>query len=589
MAEQDFSSLFTSNPLEFTPDPEMAAREQLLWNKINKGPRERAKELAAEEWKNRYGITESSGKGRRILGGLGELFRGIAQGSKYESISDKAAAQGMKEYQAEVGPLQRELGVLSQAKSAALKALSQQQIAQEKNAVEQYKARIAGAKTLQEAEMIKALTPERVKKLAAETENLTANTGLTNEKTNTEAIRGGNLLRTFGLNGQAGLTAAMSPDSSPDGIARTWGDMQALKAALAPNKGSSGGTTTTTRQALVDGPNGKEIQDLTSTSTRSGKTQAPLTPESARQISQQFFGNRAQPLDSAATPSPTITQSPTSGPVEFRQLPSRGNLTEFHYFDGKKYVPTNIHPTQESVLKAYKGDKQLPEWLASRFRAPVIPGSQKKTIEDIARSQFNDAASELLKSASTAYGDGKLEVLTGPGQNFMAKIKGMQSNGLTLGDVKTRADAVNAMALKILELSGKAVSDSERRILSTPLPDLGMDSDTTLLYKAMLTSQVSRRLQYMKAMKLNDAEMEALKNAAEPDLKKNISMQLNVLSALNKSAKLGVTKGEDQIEIPIPGSKGGLKTTRQKAQDLLRQLSQKDFTIFTDKLKTLGN
>jgi hypothetical protein len=163
----------------------------------------------------------------------------------------------------------------------------------------------------------------------------------------------------------------------------------------------------------------------------------------------------------------------------------------------------------------------------------------------------------------------------------------MQSGGLSLGDVKTRGDAVNAMALKILDLSGKAVTESERRILSTPLPDLGMDSDTTLLYKAILMNQVSRRTQYMKALKLNDSEMAALKTAAEPEMKKNMDRQLSILNSLNLSAKRGVTKSDSKIQVTLPGGRP-IEMTRQEARDLMLKLSRGDFDIMTKTLQTMG-
>lgn len=571
----------------FAPDPADAEREKLLWEKINRGPRQRSKELEAEMWKDRYGVQESSGKFRRFLAGLGETARGIGGGAAYKSIPDQAAERGMKEYQAEVGPLQRELGVLSQSRAAAMKVQQKAQSDAEANKIKQVLAMSRmGVDQANIAKVLGITEPEQAKILEtlAKAGNQEAEAALRARQTI-------NAEKTLGLTGDTGAAMALG---GTDKFLTNLDKITALK-GLNKNIGGSQGTmqnlpSQTTREQFIPGPNGLERVVTNSTTVSPRRVPgAGMSPDAVSKLKASILGGQSAPEETATPqiaqqiPSPQIP----SGPVEARQLPPRRVPHEFQYFDGRGYKPTNIHPSQESALKAFKGDQPLPEWLAARFKHEVLPGTGRKTADDNVRSQFDDAANELFRSATDSYSTGKLDSLTGLWPNFSTKLKSMQSGGLSLGDVKTRSDAVNAMALKILDLSGKAVTESERRILSTPLPDLSMDSDTTLLYKSILLNQVSRRMQYLRGMKLTDPEMNALKSAAEPELKKNMDRQLAILTSLGQAAKIGNTDPKGTVTISIPGAKP-LPMTRQEARDLLLKLSRSDFDILTKSLYTLG-
>jgi hypothetical protein len=237
--------------------------------------------------------------------------------------------------------------------------------------------------------------------------------------------------------------------------------------------------------------------------------------------------------------------------------------------------------SEKQRLAQFTKGEELPERFASRFQYPIIPGTRVKTADERSQDSLYDASGELLRSSIEAFENDSLKDLTGLGPNLMAKFNAMRENGLSFGDVRVRAAAVNALAEKILALSGKAVTDRERAILGNALPDLSMDSGTTLLEKSMVLHQTLRRLEYQKNMNLNPAEMEQLVTLSGSELETNRRRQLMVLDALQKSQRNGRGKDTDTITV-------GKKTfTRKEAKELVREANELDFKILTRNLRKL--
>lgn len=214
-------------PEPFAVDPLQEEREKQIWEKIMKGPRGRAKELVAEEWKDQYGVDEKSGKLKRIFAGLGEMGRSIAnaQNPRYRGLVDTATDRGMEEYKAEVGPLQRELGVLTQAKTAAAKMMQQKAASETAAQVRAYAAAVNATKTAAQVAAIEAKFPAEVKKIAAET-------GLLLERTKNVIQDTENDKATGGLSGIFGAANAWKDPAESADQRRTWADMEGLKNAL---------------------------------------------------------------------------------------------------------------------------------------------------------------------------------------------------------------------------------------------------------------------------------------------------------------------------------------------------------------------
>ncbi len=606
MPDQTLPQILFENPLDEAPDP----REQQIWERLNRGPRDRGDELTKKGWEDRYGINEGSGKRACLFAGLGEAGRAVAQGKQYKSIADAAQEQGLKEYQVEVSPLQRELGVIS-ANKRAQAALSQKTAFQE-------------AKMLQDAYVAERRLGQTDEDLIrkgkftrAQIQKIVADISLNEAKTENVKTDTANDKATGGLTGVFGAanTWGQNPtDPQTQGKMRTWADMQGLTAALrgsgAP-KVPTTSTSTSTGTKYVTTDQGVEAHPDTRVSVRSGMAPDPNA------IAQNVDAARARllnPQAPAGTPAPT-PQTPAAAPIPallpqpvapakrqpvvsvdgqaFREDPNPASARQVG-FRGGRFTSLNVDPSWSNYLKSYtknEDPENLPPRFLSKFKGRLIGGA-KTTDEQRVQTEFRSSIRSLADDSMSLFANNKLGEVTGIPGGWVTQFKAMMPAGVDISNIKTRSEAVNTMANYILAKSGKAVTENERRILMQSLPNLDRDSAPTLMQKTLVLQVLARRMSFQQGMRLSDDEMDSLMRSPSgrraADMDKKI---YNILDAVNKATR----NGQKAVTVygppdPKTGKRASVQfNSRQGALDAARATMEEDFALLTKGIKEVFN
>ena len=520
MPEQDLTTLF-GGPQPFPDltysDPEAVAREKAIWEKINKGPRQRAKELAAQEWENRYGIKETSGKGRRVLGGIGELLRGIAQGSKYESIDDKAAERGLKEYQAEVGPLQRELGVLSQAKSAAMRVNQKAVSDAEENKIKQVLAMSRlGVDQANISKVLGVTEPEQIKILESQARigNLEAQAALRKRQTQDLELRGG----LTGTPANAKVQSEMSPEQQ-NGINRAiFGNTEAAsmgKLSGSPDmfKSLSGGgtrTSTTMRDVPAGvGPGGMQLFEQRPSTTTSQTAPRNVFDAakagSAVESFKQRLGMVAQTAREGNTPDSPVAvfESPNGNQVAFKRNNTPPKM-EVTVENGQTVARPKLDTLLKDTLAPYFPSVDWNHSTAtprnytniSRVAMPKKELSQ----QDQLNQAYIDSGKRLAENGMREYIKGQLGDTSGILGNVkggLSRMFGKSSTGQTL--INTQAK--DMFAKYSLAMTGKSSNPTEKRRFEEILPAT-TDNERTFMQKALTGIVLASQTEWMNGLNL---------------------------------------------------------------------------------------
>ena len=489
-------------------------REDAIYERIMKGPRQRAKEIAAEMWKDRYGVTESSGKLRRIFAGLGETARGIAGGAKYESIPDQARELATKEYQTEVGPLQREASVLSSAQKAAKAQADLTRYRNEQLAKDWYIGQRKLGQTDEQIAIRSGLSKAQIDKIKADIGLTEAKTDLTNEQVNAaqqqNAVRKqfGGQLPTGALGNAFGLNFLGNQDpEQATGIANTYGMLNST------GKGSAGGPKT-----LVKAPYDKLVTGYDA----EGRLHANKVPD-FKYIWQSAPGtaaNTPKPAWFQASPEQNSVKSVAPVSVSYQQLQPEKNGKEFRFtdIDGEQrnlaprpgnIATERVDPTHvDNLSKRFDVDpKSFNGFRSRRFTDWVGPAIKEPTERASAKSAYYTSLSQLTRDAVNAYANHGDDNISGLYTTFDNNIKAFAGD-LPPEAIAIRQSAVDTIATRILELSGKAVTNQERALYMKALPNLTTDAAPTFVAKAIILKHMLDTRKMFAEGRMTDAEID---------------------------------------------------------------------------------
>lgn len=503
-------------------DPEIEKREKLLWDKINKGPRERAKELAAQEWQDRYGLKETSGKGRRFLAGLAEMARGIGSGAKYESIPDRAAERGLKEYQAEVGPLQRELGVISQARTHAAKLAAD---TAQKNADRDLKQVLAMSRLNMDDAQIAKLTGRSEPEIAGIKlkfaqagliEARTTGQNLSNESAGmTNAVQKlfggvkptGDLSNAYGLNNMAG--------ANPEQASSILDTAKFFKQATGKTS-TAGGPKQTVRVPYMRSVTGWDSEGRPHIEKfPDEKVYRETIPGGGVNTSLQ----NAPPSWYKGTQRFGPTPPPGVGEPDFTPNPD-GKSFRVTQMSGEEYnaTPQNANIIRRRVDPSHATrlarDFEIPiekfrNFDSSRFTDAVGSPIKEKTERAAARQNYYQALSELTRLSANAFASNRPDNISGLFENFENTLKAMTGN-LPAEAIAIRQASIDAIATRILELSGKAVTNQERTLYMKSLPNLATDAPETFVAKSMILKHMLDVRQAFGELRVSDQDVDKL-------------------------------------------------------------------------------
>ena len=589
LAEQKAARAFQPSPVEeevaapITPSPSSALQdailarereesnyEKIIRDKLLKGPRERAEELTAKEWKDRYGITESSGKFRRIMAGLSEVGRAIGSGKNYESIPDRARRAAEKEYTAEVGPLQRELGVLSQARTAGnqlqqrmMEAANKQMLGQAATLIKNRVADATIQKTL-------GLTEQEL----AKTKKLLAESGLIDAKAAQTDVRTDQLQGSGGFTGSAANAwrQAHLPQTEQNSF------LGALAQQVAATKGTealfkgggagAGGGRTSTRTGgswkevgTVDGR--KEFQWFPNTSTTVSGGGGNPGVSYGQQLGnwQRLMGGAANVMGDPAQPpaQPSAGPAPLAQALKPQPATPKAAAAEAAKSDVPIALQTNITAPGKSDfvnnnLGVYKGLRSV--WhgaefdneadLPERARNIWIGAEKALTEQDKAR----DASFVLVNRAANTAIDATLKDAlswnVGPLGSAVGTFNRMRGKSQPEA-TKLVQEVEDGLAQFVKMISGTQVSDAEARRLKEVLANRG-DNENTFLQKVISTSLRTAETTWADRARLSRAERQALfSNSAV--LKQSLEIEKTALAHL-QAAKAAQRNHQETYRIP---------------------------------------
>lgn len=562
--------------------------EKILRDKIARGPRERAEELTAKAWKDRYGVTESSGKFRRFLAGLGEVGRAIGAGKNYQSIPDAAQHAAEKEYTAEVGPLQRELGVLSQAKTAGNQLQQRMMEAAQKHDLNQ--AGLLLKSKLTNAQVEQALGKKLVD-IAREAE-IRAKTGDIQAQTLLHTIQARQLDESGGLTGEARnnwLLTKKSPDEFGKFLDTTMKNVAAVKGteSLFKTGGSGGGGRTSTRTGgswrevgTVD--NRKEFQWFpnTSTTTTGGGGAPAQTLSEKMDLLQKMTGQAASAV-SAPGESPLSQvlmppQAPPQTPVQPRVV--RATDKSAPISDQVGITPPGKSDRISSNLNVYRslgniwhgakfdGEGDLPP----RVRQIWIGSEKAQTEQDKAREASHVLINRTTNSAIKATLEDALEWNVGLFGSIVGGYNRMRGKSAPEA-TKLVQEIEDNLAQYVKSISGTQVSDAEARRLKEVLANRG-DNENTFLQKVIATALRTAETNWADRARLSKAERETLfSNSAV--LAQTLAIEKKALEHL-EAAK--AAKRNNEPTYRLPGSNVTYQTaaSSERISDLVTNVSR---------------
>ena len=511
---------------EYAPDPELLAREKAIYDRIMKSPSERAKERTAEMWNERYGVKPESGKLRRILAGIGEVARGIGAGAKYQSIPDMAREEALKEYQAEVPNLNRELATISGQKNAAMSAMQKQNAASLKYAVDSYRAAMAGIKSQAEADSINARTPEQVKLLARQADAAEAQANLTNTKAYNETVTGGRA----GLVGDIAWLQSQNPEqmakilemrnavSRQDALSKLLGNPRVYQPS-----GFGGGTKVTTREVLAPtgnlGPDGSaemKVREFKTTTTGGGSGAGGFdlasVPNTIQKL-QEAFKNAgvSQTASSAvekalAPPPPGPPQvefnDPASGTTYKAVTPAKPQKVTATVQNGRTVAMPKVDPKLIQTIKVALPSIDLdnPETLAPFAGAEFHIKPRKMTSQEESEHKYRLEGIRLAKLGIEEFLSGDLDLSVGiPGRliHQLEKLVRKPSSG----KIATETTALRNLGEYLRAISGLATTVPETSRAKQIMPTTN-DQPETLLIKAFQAAMIEAQHGWMKSLNI---------------------------------------------------------------------------------------
>ncbi len=509
-------------PLPEFSDPEAAAREQSIWDKINRGPRERADELTAKGWKDRYGVDTGSGKLKRGFAALGEIGRTISQrnNKNFLGIADEAEKRGMEEYKAEVPVLQRELGVMSQAKTAAAKM--QQKAIADRMAIQvkAYAAEANAVKTGAQATAIEAKYPEEVKKLAAQYGLITAQKDLTEAKNFELDLTNEALASTGGFKldpkGQRAAGVGFLSRNNPGEATTLMDTFKAFEDASAKGAGAGSGEKQTVRVPIkrpvtgwdaqgrphttyVDDekvyrervPGGDGVDTSLQTYPWEKKAVAPLPPSVAPQ---------------AAAPGDKPDQV-TVRTVNGSEYASTPNPNKPKFSNGVWKKP--IHDSQIARLSSLMDiDKsKFANWESDRYPDSIGPPIKAPSSESLAHRAYERSLRDLSRATGEEFVNNNLGNIGGLVDNFINTLKSFTGD-IPQEAINIRQLSTDAAFSKILAMSGKATTQFEMKTHMKNLPNIAADHPSVIVFKAMQLKHMLDLRQMFDELRFTDKDID---------------------------------------------------------------------------------
>ena len=566
--------------------PDMDAQEKQIWDRIiNRTPRVRAKEIEAEMWKERYGLNPKSGKWRKVLAGVGELGRAMSGGKEYESIKDKARSEAYKEYQTEVGPLQRELGVLSNTRTNLAKLRSGDAQKQRQLDIQEAAQYLKMATSQQDMQQkMEMIGPRKLKMLAEagvldQRERLIAQQVLEKSLTN-EALTasGGNK-----LTGKAANATGLErmSDLNPTQGRRTLDFLNTMDQIGAAAKGVP------TPQVF----NTKRTQLITDNSGNAHPVEVPV--ENLRMIPGQPDPNRGQKAINAlfgGQEPPSPPRVTTEGQVLTEKAPPKA---QFQIQFGKyQAVP------QDKVSKGYKrilkrdmglSDEELANFKSPRYNREIYENVAKVDQPTQAVRQYRQSMNSLTSKALDEFAAGKDENISGLFNN-LSNSWNSAFGAVDPSALSIRVDSTEAIANKIKSISGLTVSDKERKFLMSGLPDIAWDAPRTFLMKTLKLKVLLDMHDIQQKLKITPEEMEQVYSTPAgkrifdsfDDTMKALE-QVRTLARNGPNAKNAAGKKAYQIDGVVYGN---LKEAESGIKDAISAKSQRE--LLRDALQQAG-
>lgn len=535
------------------PNPEddelkrLREREDAIYERIMKGPRARAKELTAELWKERYGITEKSGKLARIFAGIGEIGRAGGGGKSYVSIPDQARELAMKEYQTEVGPLQREASVLSSAQKAAKAQADLTRYRNEQLLKDWYIQQRKLGQTDERIAITSGMSKAQIDKIKADIGWTEAKTNLTNEQVDA-AQQQNALTRYFGGAKPTGTLAnafALNNLGNQDP-----GQANDVVGAYNLLGGGRTGSSGTGEKQTVRIQTTRPIVSYDA-EQRPHVVQAPIE----RVFRENIPGSAAagaKPSWFQASPEQNAVKSVAPVSVSYQQLQPEKNGKEFRFtdIDGEQrnlavrpgnVATERVDPTHiDNLSKRFGVDpKAFNGFRSRRFTDWVGPAIKEPTERASAKSAYYTSLAQLTRDAVNAYASHNDENISGLYNTFDNNIKAFAGD-LPPEAIAIRQSAVDTIATRILELSGKAVTNQERALYMKALPNLTTDAPSTFVAKSMILKHMLDTRKMFAEGRMTDAEIDKFYSTTGGQrLAKMAEVQFDLINRFRESAANG--------------------------------------------------
>ena len=496
-------------------------REDEIYARIMKGPRQRAKELTAEMWKDKYGVTENSGKLRRIFAGLAETGRAIGGGAKYESIPDKARELATKEYQTEVGPLQREASVLSSAQKAAKAQADLTRYRNEQLLKDWYVQQRKLGQTDEQIAMRAGLTKAQIDKLRSDTALTDEKANLTGQQTFEKQLTNEALAGTggFKLTGQPANAAGINAmgERNPTDANNLIGTLGLIGTGGRNSAGNAGKQTvretymkdvsgwgTDGELHVVKVPSEKIYRENIPGGVNTSLSAAPPSWFQKPAAEARALAQIAPPGISAAQISPepgrkSYKIQDVDG-ESYSTTPRPGNL-----------VTQRVDPSHIDRLSSEFGlDKnKLKNFRTSRFTDFVGPRIKEPTERANAKRAYYESLSDLTRKSVNAFASRDDSDISGLFDSFENNLKAMTGE-LSPEAISIRQSAIDTISTRILELSGKAVTNQERALYMKALPNINSDAPATFVAKAMTLKHMLDMRKMFADARLRDDEIDRL-------------------------------------------------------------------------------
>jgi hypothetical protein len=425
----------------------------------------------------------------------------------------------MEEYKAEVGPLQREMGVISQAKTAA--ARIQQKANSDATAAKLKAAQIMindGLATAKIAQTL-ALTPqemEKVELMRAQIGKLNAETEFIGEKTiennlTNNALRstGGFELRDPKVSSAAGV--GFLSRENPEHASTLVDTMKAFQSAQT-NVGS--GEKQTVRVPYKRAVTG---WDRTGRSHITWFDDEKVYRENVPKVNTSLSTYpwekpKVAPLP-PATPPQAVSPSDSPGEVTIRttngkEYVSKPNPSAPRFSRGKWIKP--IHESQVYRLSNLMDipKEKFNQWESDRYPDAIgPPGVKAPSDESKAGTAYETSLRDLSRSASEAFINNELSNIGGVVDNFLNNMKSY-SGDIPPDAINIRQLSVDTMMNRLLAMSGKALTKYEIDTHMKSLPNIAADHPAVVVFKAMQLKHMMDIRQIFDELRLGNKDID---------------------------------------------------------------------------------